>query len=125
MADRANYLPAPAFFELNHACKIIAEAFGTFPYLVGSCLEHRGYRDVDIRLILEDEHYSHLFPGLNGNPTLHPLWSLLCASIALWLQQRSGLPVDFQIQQQTEANEHSEGKHRHALGIFLTYPGGG
>jgi len=44
--------------------------------------------------------------------------SLMCSSISLWLSQRSGLPVDFQIQRMTQANENEKGT-RVALGMFL------
>ena len=38
-------------------------------------------------------------------------------------QQQSGLPIDFQIQRQTQANAEHEGK-RSALGLFrIDYPG--
>lgn len=118
---RANYIGAPHFFELNNACRVLVDAFGYHIYLVGSALDRRDYRDVDVRAILPDEEYARLFPGLSGNPSLNAMWSLLCSSISLWLAQRTGLPIDFQIQQQTEANAanaHRRGK-RHPLGMFL------
>lgn len=117
---RANFIPSPHYFNLNMACRTLTEAFGWHVYLVGSAIERRDYRDVDVRLILPDEEYARLFPGLSGNPTLSALWSLMCSSISLYLSQHSGLPVDFQIQQQTEANAaHPEAAARHPLGIFL------
>lgn len=127
---RANYLPAPAFFELNHACKMVNEAFaqreGVCCYLVGSSLENREYRDVDVRAILPDDEFDRLFPAAKtSEPHLDATWSLMCASLALWLQQRTGLPVDFQFQRRTQANEQHPDAERHALGIFLAYPGGG
>lgn len=123
--DRANYLPAPHAFLLNQACLAVNEGFGGICcYLVGSCLYGRDYRDVDVRCILEDEHFDRLFPKAASNPQHHPLWSIMCTSIALMLKEQTGLPVDFQIQRQTQANEKFHG-HRDALGIFLSYPGGG
>jgi len=126
--ERANYLPAPAFFELNHACKLLNEAFGCHGcFLVGSAREHRDYRDVDIRLILENEQFDKLFPGIeNTNPTINPFWSILCTTISLWLKQRTDLPIDFQIQRQEAANQIFPGANKRcALGIFLAYLGGG
>jgi hypothetical protein len=38
------------------------------------------------------------------------------------LSKQSDLPIDFQIQRQTQANEKHSGQ-RQALGIFLDYPG--
>lgn len=121
---RANFLPAPEFYNLNQACVQINKAFGGFGcYLVGSSLQRRDYRDVDVRLILEDAEYERLF---RTNPTgdwVNPLWSLLCTMTSMWLRQQTGLPVDFQIQQQTAANAAHPGQDRSALGIFLDYPG--
>lgn len=116
---RANYLPAPHYFMLNMACRALTEAFGYNVYLVGSSIERRDYRDVDVRCILEDGEYERLFPGLSGNPTLNALWSVMCSSISLYLSQQSGLPVDFQIQKQSEANAIDRRTPRHPLGIFL------
>lgn len=121
---RSNYLPAPHYFALNQACTLIDRSFGTCPYLVGSALERADYRDVDVRLILPDEQYDRWFNGLNG--THDAYWTLLCLSISTWLREQTGLPVDFQIQRQTQANaEHGKhaGKKRNPLGIFLDYPG--
>lgn len=128
---RANYLPAPHYFALNQAATLVNAAFGGFGcYLVGSCLERQDYRDVDVRLILEDATYDRWFGASSGQHEsggVHdPLWSLLCLAVSEWLKAQTGLPVDFQIQRQTQANEkHSrkDGCKRSALGIFLDYPG--
>lgn len=114
---RANFIRAPHFFNLNMACRALAEAFDNHIYLVGSSLERRDYGDVDVRCILPDDDFDRLFPNLCGSPSRDPLWSLMCSSISLYLSQHSDLPVDFQIQRMTEANAEFEGP-RHALGIF-------
>jgi hypothetical protein len=121
---RANYVPAPAFFRLNHACLVVNRAFGSGfgCYLVGSALVRRDFRDVDVRLILPDSEYARLFRDPQGG-WLNPLWSLLCVTVSLWMSQGTGLPIDFQIQSQTHANEAHPGGARAALGIFLDYPG--
>lgn len=121
---RAHWLPSPHFFNLNLACSIINRAFpkGFGCYLVGSSLERRDYRDVDVRYIMDDEGYDQLFK--TQGEWNNPLWSLMCQSISLWLSQQSGLPIDFQIQRQTQANElHPGAARRNALGYFLDYPG--
>lgn len=119
---RANWVPAPHFFELNLACRALVDAYGAHVYLVGSAIARRDYRDVDVRMILPDADFASLFPGLSGSSPSHDArWSLLCSAISLWLSKRSGLPVDFQIQQMTEANSwsgQSKGHPRHPLGLF-------
>lgn len=118
---RGNYVPAPHFYALNQACTIINRALDGFGcYLVGSSLERRDYRDVDVRFIMGDKEYDRLFRNEEG--WTNPLWSLMCVSISGWLSQQTGLPIDFQIQRQTQANAQHKGL-RSALGIFHDYPG--
>jgi hypothetical protein len=74
--------------------------------------------DIPDNRVVDDDQFGRLFPGLTGNPRLHPLWSLLCSSISVHLSQASGLPVDFQIQGQTVANEKFGGERRIPLGLF-------
>lgn len=91
------------------------------PYLVGSAIERRDYRDVDVRVLLADDEFDRLFPGASPAPQHNALWSLLCASISDWLASATGLPVDFQVQRQTDANEQYRGE-RMPLGIYPEPP---
>jgi hypothetical protein len=123
--NRANFIPAPHYYNLNMACTPIADAFGPCVYLVGSSIERRDFRDVDVRAILDDEAFAKLFPALigtsgraTGNATYCALWSVMCSSLSLYLSKHSDLPVDFQIQQRTRANLDYSGP-RHALGLFF------
>jgi len=123
---RANYLPSPHYYNLNQACVIINRAFSSSfgCYLVGSSIKRRDYRDVDVRLIMADEEYDRMFKNDHGYT--NPLWSLMCTTISAWLSQQSNLPIDFQIQRQTQANKNHSTKtgcERQALGIFHDYPG--
>lgn len=118
---RANFIGAPEMFHLNNLCMILVHAFGYNNYLVGSSLATRDYRDIDIRCILDDDEFDALFPCAKGtkNPWIHDAkWSLICASISEWLTKRSGLPIDFQIQRRTNANEQYPKQERQALGLF-------
>ena len=118
--ERANYIGAPNFFNLNMACQVIHTAFDNVPYLVGSSLKKRDFRDVDVRLILPDDEYKALFKD-TVNQQHNALWSLVCSSISMYLSQHSDLPVDFQIHMRSKANEEFPLKEnpRHALGIFI------
>lgn len=151
MADRASYVGVPEIFELNAACQLINKAFDDFGcYHVGSSLDRRDYRDVDVRYIMSDEKFSALFgeemPILmcpkdkahTFEPNrsfchcgerlkikqhfwrfeINPLWSLMSITISNWLRLRTGLPIDFQIQPQTYANEKFDGR-RNPLGLFI------
>ncbi len=117
-AQRATFVGAPQQFELNFAVRAVTEAFGYCCYQVGSSLEKRDFRDVDIRCILDDEDFDRMFLGWQHNH-LDARISLLNCAISLWLSTRSGLPVDFQFQRMTEANKTNPKGRRNAIGIFI------
>ena len=77
-----------------------------------------GYRDVDVRLILEDDEFDKVIG------TDRARWELLSLAIGDYLRLRTRLPIDFQIQRQTEANERHD-KPRNPLGMARTFAGGG
>ena len=118
---KASHVGAPAIFNLELACKHLNAAFadGFGCYLVGSALERPDWRDVDVRLILRDEAFAALFPDVVGITwEFDPRWIVMTAGISAWLSQQTGLPVDFQFQPQTHANERHKGT-RSALGLTI------
>lgn len=109
-------------FALEQACKDINDAFGGYRcYLVGSALERGDWRDVDVRYIMEDEEFSVLFPNAGQQWEQDPRWLLLTVSISERLSRITGLPIDFQIQPQTHANERHTGM-RSAIGLRIYKP---
>ena len=113
----------PAALHLDAFAREIEAAFGTIPYLVGTAAQGKRGRDVDIRLMLPDDQFDQLFPDathpggrykIEGNA----LWALLCAALSDLARARTGLPIDFQIQRQTEANTKYDGP-RIPLGIYV------
>jgi hypothetical protein len=60
--------------------------------------------------MLDDDEFAEACPTLDR-------WQLLCLTISAYLSQRTGLPVDFQIQRVREANERYGGKPRNPLGM--------
>lgn len=120
---KAVYVGAPACFALEQCCQHINAAFGDYGcYLVGSALERPDWRDVDIRFIMADEKFLELFPDAADRCwEQDPRWLLFTVSISEWLSKVTGLPVDFQIQPQTHANEHHKGP-RNALGLRIARP---
>lgn len=116
---RVDYLHKDAAFRLNMAAAIINDAFPESYgcYLVGSVLEKPDFRDVDVRCIMPDDEFDRHFPGVHGRTEpWHPRFSLLCFAIAAWLRHMTDLPIDFQFQRQTQANEKYQGKRRNAIG---------
>lgn len=98
-------------WRLDEACRPIRQTFHTPPYLVGTALTGKTYRDVDVRLILEDEPYDALADQLGPDGM-----AFLGLAFGEYLAARTGLPVDFQVQRQTEANERHQGQ-RNPLGV--------
>lgn len=88
------------------------DAFGTNPYQVGSTLNgtQRAWRDVDVRLILDDDAYKAMFPDIRDLSDEHydPKWVALCMAFSELGRKMTGLPIDFQIQKQSEANDEKK-----------------
>ena len=94
----------PAGIWLQKFGVIIHDYFGHVPYHVGSSLERKDWRDVDVRLILPDDEFDAMF-GRIKNTANTKLAAITLAFSALG-KEMTGLPIDFQIQPQTWANEH-------------------
>lgn len=124
---KASHVGAPKIFALELALQQVNEAFkdvGFGCYLVGSAIERADWRDVDVRMILTDEEFSKLFPDAVTHSAAwehDPRWLLMTISISEYLSRVSGLPVDFQFQPQTFANERHK-KPRHAKGLRYAKP---
>lgn len=116
------YLGAPEVFSLGLICAQISKSFGEHCcYLVGSVLERPNFRDVDIRLILPDAKYETVFGTTYAEGSL--FWSLTCTAFSEYIEKRTGLNIDFQIQSSSKANGKQHGdKPREPLGL---YPSGG
>ncbi|MGZ4520148.1 MAG: hypothetical protein ACXVGA_04310 [Mycobacteriaceae bacterium] len=108
-------LSPPVLHRLDLACRHISEVFGGFngPYLVGSVQERTAgpNSDVDLRLILDDDVYDALMAG-----TPDGFATLLDFALSAYVREHTGLPIDFQVQRMTEANEKHGGKQRNPLG---------
>ena len=117
---RTDLLTTVELYHLDQACRPLVKAFGVHPYLVGSAgvgNDGSTYRDVDVRLILDDEQFAAVCPD-------RARWELLCLSVGAYLRERTGLPIDFQIQLTSIANEKFPA-NRNPLGMGRTFAGGG
>lgn len=118
------YVGPPAIFRLEMAVRQINEAwphldsFGC--YLVGSSLDGPDFRDVDVRMIMRDDAFRAEFPSVenidHASWEHDPKWLLLTVAVGEWLAAQTGLPIDFQFNPQTWANNHHAGA-RQALGL--------
>ncbi len=99
-------------------------AFGHTAYHVGSSLNKKtGWRDVDVRLLLPDEEWAAMELGDPGDPHRNGKWVAFTLAFSALGKQMTGLPVDFQLQQQSWANERyshekvGDAANRSALGM--------
>lgn len=103
-------------FLLDAGCAPLRHEFpGLGPYLVGSATTGKnsgGVRDVDVRHLMHDKDYAKFAEavGISGV-------RFLGIAIGQYLASLTGLPVDFQFQQLTAANEKHPGTHRNPLGV--------
>lgn len=110
--SRSFYGPITGLHNLNLACCLLTAAYGYRVFLVGSSMERRDYRDVDVRCMLGDAEFDAMFPVERPARLL-----ALNLSVSAYLSHHSGLPVDFQFQRVSDANaEHGE-RPRSALGV--------
>lgn len=96
MADlngRATALSPTEMLRLDQWAESLTWTFEPGPYLVGSVLTRRDYRDVDVRVRLADD------DPLLANPDR---LRIINVALSVWAQQVSGLPVDFQFQKASE-----------------------
>lgn len=119
MASDATGPGMPAFIHLDRFGAWVDDAFGAMPYMVGSAARGKQWRDVDVRLVLDDARFAELFPGPHGGTLADPLWSIICAGLSALAERWSGLPVDFQIQSMTKANGPGNEGPRVPLGIRI------
>jgi len=109
-------------FLLDNACAPIREAFEDVsfgPYLVGTAAAREPYRDIDVRLMFKDDAYVALVGALGPRAV-----AFLGVAIGQYLASLTGAPIDFQIQEQSTANELHSGP-RNPLGFrdLLHYEG--
>lgn len=113
------HVGAPACFALEQCCQQLQDSFpGYGCYVVGSALSRPDWRDVDVRYILSDEEFAKEFPDAGQHWEHDPKWLLLTVSIAQWMSKVTGLPIDFQFQPQTHANDRHPGM-RNAVGLRI------
>jgi hypothetical protein len=96
---RSTFLLLADFERVEEWCRGIRLLFGRFPYLVGSAL----------RLILADDEFDAEW----SDPVKVRLMN---RALSTWGQRETGLPIDFQIQRQSNANERWPGGVRNPMG---------
>lgn len=96
---------------LHDFAKIIEPLFpnGYGPYQVGSSQERKDWHDIDLRVLLKDDEYDSISKSIDLR--------VVSIAISLWGQKVTGLPIDYQIQRMSDANEEFNGRPRNAVAI--------
>lgn len=115
----------PQLALLDHWGVMLQEVFGEVAYHVGSSLYSKKWRDIDVRIVMEDDKYDALFGVCDrGEGHRHtrsePFWSAMMTAFSLWGQKVTGLPIDFQIHRRSDVKQADWDKARNPLGIFVS-----
>lgn len=114
---RVNYLPSPlALFKLRLFGSMVHDLLGEHAYLVGSVLERPDFRDVDVRILLEDEDFARIF-GDEDSWITNPALRLANMAMSALARELTGLEVDCQFQQTSEANAHNDGQRQPLISL--------
>jgi len=111
----------PQGMLLNIFGETLRAAFGEVAYHVGSSLtteKTTHWRDVDVRLMLDDDVWEQMQLGNPANPHGNAKWRAFCIVFSDYGRRVTGLPIDFQLQQRTHANDKystEKGGRRSAL----------
>lgn len=95
----------PAGIWLTKFGVIVRDYFGHVLYQVGSSLDRKDWRDVDVRLILPDDEFAERFGDIHRSSETDPKLAAITLAFAALGSQMTGLPIDFQIQPQSHANK--------------------
>lgn len=99
----------PSALKLLNFGRELRHFFDAEPYQVGSTLRTTDWRDVDVRIILDDENFDAMFGTLTRPRCLNLKWNACCLAFSALGRDMTGLPIDFQVDRQTEANEQFDG----------------
>jgi len=111
----------PQGMLLNEFGERLRAIFGEVAYHVGSSMtseKSTGWRDVDVRLMLDDDVWEQMKLGNPENPHTNAKWRALCIVFSDYGRHLTGLPIDFQLQQRSHANANysrKQGCQRSAL----------
>lgn len=95
----------PQEIQLRQFGTFLYDAFGEMAYHVGSSLRQKdGWRDVDVRVMLEDAEYARMELGEPNRPQENARWVAVVLAWSTFGRVLTGLPIDFQLQQRSAAN---------------------
>lgn len=114
----------PAHLHLENFAWLAYNVFKATPYHVGSSiLGSKNWRDVDIRIMLDDEVFIERYGHWNHGHILFDgkKWSAEMMAWSALAHQMTGLPVDFQVQCVSEANKMYDPSSGHGREALITF----
>lgn len=108
----------PASIYLEQFGAVVYDVFDTTPFHVGSSVEGKDWRDVDVRVMLDGREYRRWFGKYTKPQCANAKWNGMCLAFAELGHRMTGLPIDFQIQRVREANRQYGNRPRNPLGVF-------
>ena len=119
---RANYMPSPpALFRLRLFGEAVHRHIGVRAYLVGSVLGRRDYRDIDVRIMLDDDTFQRVF-GADGLWITNGALTLANMALSALAREMTGLDIDCQIQRLSDANAEYGDRQRQPLMLPIRTP---
>lgn len=110
---------SPNCILLDHWGAMLYHVYDEMPYLVGSAASSTTYRDVDVRVILKDERFDAYFGAdLRRGAGHSKRWTGLMIALSLWGQKVTGLPIDFQVQRNSNVPKLDWTKTRIPIGML-------
>lgn len=105
--NRATFLNMTQYRLLEDWAMTFDVAGNEVLYLVGSALTDPAWRDVDVRLILDDAEYG----ALDDAVSIRRLNFL----VSMWAESVTRLPVDFQVQSSSDSRAFDGRRHPLAM----------
>lgn len=105
----------PATLHLQYFGDLLFHAFGEYAYHVGSSLNGKTWRDVDVRIMLDKGIYATMGFGDPKRPQENDRWCAYVMAFSELGRKVTGLPIDFQIQETDTANADYPHHHRSSL----------
>ena len=112
----------PAGIWLTKFGMIVRDYFGRVPYQVGSSLDRKDWRDVDVRLILSDDEFAERFGDIFRSSETDPKLVAVTLAFSALGAAMTGLPIDFQIQPESHANKLYPGKRSALVEVLHSDP---
>ncbi len=109
----------PTCVHLDMFAHAVRECFGETVYMVGSATRGKGWRDVDVVVMIDDERWESMFGSHWVDCNWR--WASMCTAFSSLGKMMTGLPIDFKIQPIRQANERHKGP-RLAIGMRLAQP---